>query len=345
MAILTLLTLGGCTAALTDPTSLVGSARLLAVSLEPAEGAAGDAVALTALYADSGGAIAEAAVDWSFCTARKPLAELGPVAQSCLDPDSADLVAIGTGLEVDGTIPEDACSAFGPNPPASSDGSAGGRPVDPDITGGYYQPLVGFPESGDVTLAAARVRCGLANVTQETYAAWNASYHSNTSPIVAGVTGDAGAGATEWVEDGAGEPTSVGVGARVTLTAAWPECPGVGGGPEACGDGFCAADEDAVGCASDCEAPVACGGAETYTLYDAASKTLGTQREAMEATWFATAGSFTDARVGRAGDDEATAVEDVWLAPDTAQDVWLAVVLRDDRGGVAFQSYRVRVDP
>jgi hypothetical protein len=343
MAILTLLELAACATALTDPTPLVNDARVLAVSLDPAEAAAGDPVSLTALYADASGQLDAATVDWSFCLARKPLAELGPVAESCLDPASADLGAMGTGLQVEGTIPEDACSVFGPNPPTSTDGSSGARPVDPDVTGGYYQPLVGFPEDGDVTLAAERVRCGLANVTQETYAAWNASYHSNTSPEVASVTADAGDGPAELTADGEGDPPAIAAGQRVTLTTTWPECAGIGGGDAACGDGVCAADEDAVGCPADCEAPVGCGGAETYTLYDPATGTLGTRREAIEATWFATAGTFADARVGRFGDDETPTVADVWQAPDTAGEVWLAVVLRDERGGVAFRSYRVGV--
>lgn len=324
----------GCAPILDDLSFLVTEPRVLAVRVEPAEAEPGGAVSLVALYADASGELADAPVDWAFCTALKPLAELGPIAQSCLDRESETLAPIGTGREVTGALPEDGCSRFGPNPPPPVDGELGGRPTDPDVTGGYYQPALGFPEEGDPTLVQARIRCGLALVDQETYVAWNLGYHSNENPQVTGL-------ALDGVPVDAVEGAVVTAGANVTLTVSWPTCPDT---PE-CGDGLCSLGEDLSTCPEDCETPVGCAGAEGYVAYDAEEGTLFSRREAVSATWFTTGGSFEAARVGRTGDERETSVDNRWTAPDEAGDAWLAVVLRDERGGVGFQGYRVTVAP
>lgn len=327
----------GCVPTLSDNTPYVTEPRVLAVRVEPPEVEPRTDVTVTALYADATGALADAPVDWASCTALKPLAELGPVAQSCLDPGSDSLVAMGRGVTATGPVPDDACSRFGPNPPPSVDGLSSGRPTDPDVTGGYYQPILGFPDGDDPTLVATRIRCGLPYVTQETYVAWNLGYHSNANPALAGVAVDG----VDLPEDGAGEPPTVAAGSAVTFTAAWPACPDT----PACGDGMCTAGEDLSTCPEDCEAPVGCGGAESYVVYDADTALLTTRREAISATWFTTGGTFDEARNGRAGDDSGTSVENGWTAPDAPGEVWLAVVLRDERGGVDFKGYRVSVGP
>ena len=164
----------GCASALDDATPYVHGARVLAVAAQPAEASATEAVAFTALYADEEGDIAEADLDWTFCTARRPLAELGPVASVCLDSSDESQEPIGVGVAVTGAIPDDTCSLFGPNPPVSEDGLSAGRPADPDATGGFYQPLLVF-DGDQPTYAPVRTRCGLANVTQETYIEWNST--------------------------------------------------------------------------------------------------------------------------------------------------------------------------
>jgi hypothetical protein len=319
-----LLLLFACTEPLDDRTPIVDEPRVLAVAVTPPEAAEGDTVAFEALYADATGALAKAPIDWSFCTATKPLAELGPIAETCVDPASEDLAAIGTGIETSGTLPTNACSLFGPNPPPPEEGQPAGRPQDPDVTGGFYQPAVGFEDELLSTLVPVRVRCGIANVTQETYVAWNQRYHSNQNPDPAAITY---------------EPVTVAAGETVTLTASWPECPDV----SVCGDGVCSADEDLVACPDDCSEPHGCGGAETYVLYEDGE--LTTRREAISATWFATAGGFDAARVGRDGDDPATSVDNGWTAPTESGDVWIAVVLRDERGGVSVQDVVISVNP
>lgn len=330
-----------CAPTLTDDTPYVTSARVLAVRMDPPEATPGESVQLTALYADSTGALSMGPLTWGYCVARKPLAELGPVAQSCLAPTSTDLVPLGSGLVVAGGVPSDACSLFGPNPPPPTAGQPAGRPVDPDSTGGYYQPALGFltDDSADPTLVSVRIRCGLANVSQETYVAWNSTYRSNANPQISGLVMQRGADLVPVPEDGTAAPPVVSPGETVTFTLAWPECPTTG----VCGDGVCSSDEDTSSCPGDCLVPRGCGGAETFVYYDEASATLTTQREAMSGVWFTSAGTFAEERGGRAADDPANTLSFGWTAPSTGGDVYLAVVLRDSRGGVQFASYRLAV--
>ena len=334
---LMLVGLAACAPVLEDNTPYVDEARVLAVRVEPAEVIAGAEARLVALYADASGDLSEGEVDWSFCTVPKPLAELGPIARTCLDPASDGLASIGTGVDVVGTVPIDVCSLFGPNPPPPLDGQPAGRPTDPDVTGGYYQPAVGFAGDADPTLVSVRVRCGLANVSQEAYIAWNQAYLSNENPRVAGLVLDRASGPVVVGED----PVDVAPGEQLALVVAWPECPEVG----MCGDGVCSSDEDVQGCAEDCTTLVGCGGAEHYVVYDGASGGLVPHREAISATWFITAGELVEARTGRASDDVVTTVDNTWTAPTEAGPVWGAVVLRDERGGVDFYRFRVNVTP
>lgn len=314
-----MLLLLACATALQDATPYVDSPRVLAAQVEPAEAEEGDPVTLTALYAGSSGQLDAADLDWAYCAAQKPLAELGPVATSCVDAASEDLVPIASGISVAATLPDDACSLFGPNPPPPTDGESGGRPTDPDVTGGFYQPALAF-DGDTATLVQARVRCGLANVSQDDYILWNSRYHNNYNPEVGLVV-----------------PASVGAGEVVSLTASWPDCPEVG----VCGDGICSGDEDLELCAEDCEDPVGCGGAETYVVFDGV---LGAHREALSAAWFATGGAFGDARNGRASDELDTSVDNTWTAPIEAGTAWIGVVLRDERGGVDFAGAWVDVE-
>ena len=87
-----------------------------------------------------------------------------------------------------------------------------------------------------------------------------------------------------------------------------------------------------------------CGGAEDYTLYDPELRELTTRREAISAAWFATTGTFAEARNGRDGDDTTLSVTNTWTAAETTGEVWLAVVLRDERGGVGWTDVRLAVD-
>jgi hypothetical protein len=76
--------------------------------------------------------------------------------------------------------------------------------------------------------------------------------------------------------------------------------------------------------------------AETYPILDVGTQTLIAHREAMRVSWFATDGSFDDERSGRASDDPVLTSDDGWTAPQAPGTVYVWVVLRDDRGGVAW---------
>lgn len=338
----TLFALSACAPVLDDLTPYVTTPRVLAVASSPAEAQEGDDVSLYALYADESGALTEASLDWSFCVERKPLAELGPVTPDCLTPGDSSLAPIGVGLSVTGGVPAEACGLFGPNPPPAQDGESAGRPADPDVTGGYYQPVVVFDEHEglDVSLGAVRLRCGLAGVTQATYVAWNQGYHSNTNPELASLSIVRGETLTVIPRDGEGEPPTLAPGEAVTLRLEWPECPL----SPSCGDGVCSAGEDTLTCADDCETPVACGGAETYLVYDAEAQLLVERREGVSASAFVTAGELSVPRGGRDGADAEVTVDLSFTAPETSGELWLGAVLRDDRGGVGFSGHRVIVE-
>jgi len=82
---------------------------------------------------------------------------------------------------------------------------------------------------------------------------------------------------------------------------------------------------------------------ESYLLYDSATRALVTRRETMRVSWYATAGAFASDRTGRAADERDTWTENTWTAPDVPGTSHVFVVLRDDRGGVAFTSVAVTV--
>ena len=290
--------LGACVAPLPDDTPIVTGPRLLSARAVPAEAAPGEVVSLEVLAWDGAGPVDDPPVDWGFCTAIKPLAELGPVAPSCLAGD--DQEPLGVGPSVEGAVPADACSLFGPNPPPPAEGEPAGRPADPDVTGGYYQPVVA-DWGEEQLLASVRIRCGLANVSQEDYVAWNQGYLSNVAPTP-----------TLWINGAAvadGDAVAVPRG-PVSVSVAWPDC------------------------------DTSCGGAESYLLWDPVQTALTTRREAISATWFATDGSWEVARSGVAGSDRTHVLDNTWTFGDDT-DVWLGVVLRDERGGVGWSQVQL----
>jgi len=83
--------------------------------------------------------------------------------------------------------------------------------------------------------------------------------------------------------------------------------------------------------------------AETYVVFDLASQTLVSQREALRVSWYATDGVFDSDKTGRDSGDHATTTDDGWTAPSGATTVHLWIVLRDSRGGIDFASEEVHV--
>ncbi len=74
-------------------------------------------------------------------------------------------------------------------------------------------------------------------------------------------------------------------------------------------------------------------------------RVVSLRREAIRVSWFTTAGALAADSSGRAGDEAARSdADDTWTAPDAPGEARLWLVVRDDRGGVGWQSYRVKIE-
>jgi hypothetical protein len=299
--------LGACKPELGDPASLVTEPRILAVRSEPAEVRPDHAVTYQALIATPDGTAAPD-IAWAFCTEPAPLSSNNVVNDSCL----ATAAPPAAGLEVQATIPLDACSVFGPTPPAPLPGHPPLRPHDADVTGGYYQPvravasLDGDPLAPGIGLT--RITCDLANAPLDIVQDFQARYRPNTNPILVGVTALVGAAR--------GEPTNLGdprvalpPRTAVTLRASWTDA-----------------------------------SAEPFPVFDPASRTLVDHREEIRVSWFVSGGALASDRTGRGEADTASFADDVWTTPEPGP-AYLWVVVRDSRGGVAFAGYTVAIAP
>jgi len=201
------LALGACVPALGSTDAVVSRPRILAVRADPAEAKPGARVTLTALVASPRGMVTAPAIAWTFCTAPKPLTEDNVVSSACLDGSSS--IPAGDGAAIIATTPPAGCSLFGPIAPPG-----GARPRDPDVTGGYYQPLRADLAGSDATFALLRIICDLANAPAASAAAFAAAYRPNQNPKLLPVVATV---------DGAGVAlSSIPAGARVKLTASWP---------------------------------------------------------------------------------------------------------------------------
>jgi len=305
----------GCVPELDDDVSLVSDARVLAIVAEPPEAGEGDSVRLGALVA---GAEAGVLPLLSFCHARKSLAELGPVAPECLQEGSIELEPLGRGQSVVGVIERSACSVFGPRRPAAEAGQPAGRPVDPDPTGGFYQPVLAALPGQPSTLGGVRLDCGLPGADRDQVIEYNQRHRPNRNPRLQSV---------DVFRDGAylgiaeGTPFAVGAGEQVELRAVWEAC-------AAPVEGTTPVDD--------------CGGAEPYVVLDPESRSIVERSEALLTSWYATAGLFDEPRTGP--DGAAPSALNRWVAPASPGlvDVW--VVLRDGRGGVGYAARRFNVE-
>jgi hypothetical protein len=330
--IFALFLLVACKPELDQRATVIATTRVLAVQQAPAEVDPRDEMAFTALVVGADGAfVASPAATWALCTARKPLAELGPVSPACYGggPDGT-FVGLGAGASVKATMPSTACRDFGPEVPQSKPGEPYGRPVDPDPTGGYYQPVSVFLDGVGAAVDQARVGCGVAGASSEDVVTFRQRYHANANPRVAAVRVD-GAPA-----DDPTMPVHVALGGRVTVTVEWPGCPLA----DVCGDGTCGPDETLASCVQDCggPAPKGCEGAERYLWFDPGARVLVARREQMRVSWFSAGGLFDVDRTGRDETDDATTSDDAWTAPTAPALVHAWIVVRDDRGGVGWRA-------
>ncbi|HWA74152.1 MAG TPA: hypothetical protein VG937_17535 [Polyangiaceae bacterium] len=322
---LSLALLVGCVPDFDDDLSIVVAPRVLAVRAEPAEAKPNEVVTLSALVVDPDPLAPPAPAHFALCVDRKPLTELGPVSPACLEQSSNEpssaLISLGTGNGVTATIPNDACRLFGPSRPEPKEGEPAGRPVDPDATGGYYEPVTARVASArDLAVGAIRLRCPLPEVTQAQSIEFATRYHANKNPELSRLEllRD---GEPEELEPEAASPEPTAVLApreRITLRANWSEC---GSEPAATG----------------------CTGAENYVWFDPDARLIAERRESIRISWFATAGTFQSERSGRDESELEPDSDNDWTAPDVAGPVRLWVVIRDARGGQSFQSYRLEV--
>lgn len=318
----------GCVPDFLDDTSLVAAPRVVAVQSQPAEAAEGEAVTLRALVVAADSSVSPE-LDWSLCLDRKALSELGPVSPRCLEssePEPSVRESLGRGGETEAVLPDDACQRFGPQRPDPKPGEPSGRPVDPDPTGGFYQPVVAWLDD-TAALGAARLACQIRDTT------FTRRYKRNTNPELSAFDVLRADGSV--IESSDGEPISLRRGESVNLRVRWPDCPA----SDTCGDGLCGVDEDAVTCGEDCSsAPRGCTGAERYALFDPLTLGTSTQVESLVVAWFATGGSFdaprTD-RVSSAATEGESGTVNRYVAP-RGDAVTLWAVVRDDRGGVSW---------
>jgi len=338
--LLSSLGLCGCVPDLDSDESTITTPRVIAIQAEPAEVRGNQEVTYRALVVDAKGVTGAGSLTWFYCRAPKPLAELGPINQDCLRGSSGQLAKIDSGAKVQGTMPTDACSLFGPNPPPPVGDEPAGRPADPDQTGGYKIPIMlSFNLGGeqDILLYEQRVACSVAGVTPEVSIEFNERYKNNANPVIARVSVKRATRDEQVLAND--EILEVEPGEKVALSVEWPSCPA----KDACGDEICGPDETATECAQDCTTPLGCGGQERYLWFDTHRRELVVRRESMRLAWYGTSGAYKDERTGVSEDEAGKRSENGWTAPLRRGEETLWVVLRDARGGVGFREIRVRV--
>lgn len=341
-----------CTPEFSDRSSAVIEPRVLAIRSEPAEAAPGASASYRMLVVDEKGPVPAPRAEWSYCTQPKATNELNDVSPDCFGSGSA-VVPFGSGLSPTGKLPPNACAQFGPDVPQPPGGTASdpsgnavkqtqGRPTDPDSTGGYYQPVVVRVSAGAETVRTfgeTRITCALAGATGEQLADYKKLTAANNNPVLERVTVPTLTD-TELSLDDAPTPLALHASTAYTLRATWPACPA----KPSCGDGICSAGESTIDCPDDCTTPTFCGGSESFAYLDPETHTLVERREAMRVSWFTTAGTMDKDHTGNLEADAAqTTSDNIWTTPAQAGSVFLWVVLRDDRGGVDWRSFKVDV--
>ena len=333
----------GCVPTFDDNLPLIDEPTLIAVQAEPAEAAPGHEVQLSAVTATPELDGAPPKLSWGLCTARKPLTELGPVNPVCVQAPSQvprDIVDLGSATTVTATLPMDSCRLFGPSLPEPMNGEPAGRPVDPDPTGGFYQPIsVTLLDSAVTSMGSVRIFCAPSGLDQLQAAEFNAKYRYNQSPTLDTLSARTEAGEILPIPE---EPALLSVSPKqvLHLEASWQACPTAA----ECGDGVCGAGEDKNNCAEDCTTAKGCTGAESYAWFNPDSRRVEVRHESMRVSWFSTAGHLQDAVTGREEDEFAlTTTTNVWTAPETPSELRVWAVVRDARGGQSFRSFLVSV--
>jgi hypothetical protein len=205
----------GCTPDFGQPPSLVTGPRLLAIKGEPAEVRPGDSVMVSALSVSPSGTDPAPQIAWALCLTPKPLDENNVVAGACLGGGDGVMALGAPGPTVSATVPLNACALFGPDPPPQMPGQPPLRPRDPDVSGGYYQPL--RAELDAITgFGLERISCELAQAGAAIAVEFAMQYQANTNPMLLPLTA---------ADALSGQPValnSVKAGSQVDFTASWP---------------------------------------------------------------------------------------------------------------------------
>lgn len=299
-----------CKPTVGQPPYLVTDTTLLAVYGEPPELGPNGSATYSFLLASPSGTVGDVEALWSICQTPKPPSESNAVASSCAQPPDAG--ATSAGQTFTAPMPATACQLFGPLAPPPVAGQPAIRPRDPDNTGGYYLPvqlwLPTLPSGPASGFTFERITCNLANASTSAIAEFNRRYQPNKTPGIDRTS--------VVVADGEMLPLD-----QVTQAVH-------------------------AGSSVLIEAAVAPGAAEVFPVYDVVTETVVDQQESLHMSWFVTAGTFEHDRTGIASGEAATSTSNRWTAPASPVGiVYLWLVLRDSRGGVATKSYEVEVVP
>jgi hypothetical protein len=202
----------GCKPDFGTPASLVTGRRILAVRAQPPEVRPTEVAAFSVLVVSPDGTVASPAVDWSLCVTPKPLDENNVVSTACSGDGGVMPIAAATPSTM-ATVPANACALFGPDPPPQMMGQPPLRPRDPDVTGGFYQPL--RLVDGEATgFALERVTCNLAQAGADLAVQYGMTYHANGNPALQPLTAAAGGAAVAL--------TALPAGQAIDFEVGWP---------------------------------------------------------------------------------------------------------------------------
>jgi hypothetical protein len=171
-----------CQAHFERTASHVDVPRVLAIVAEPPEAAPGASVSMTALLAWPDRAPGTPEPEWTLCMRRPEVAAYNSVSDACLPPAGEGLRYAGRATTIDVTVPNEACAVFGSEPPPPQGSDPPSRPIDPDMTGGYYQPIrVSAGEA--LGFGAIRLSCALLHAPAEIARAFRERYVQNRNPV------------------------------------------------------------------------------------------------------------------------------------------------------------------
>ncbi len=155
--------------------------RVLAVVAEPAEARPGALVRYEALVVSPEGRVRTPELGWTHCVTPKPLVGNNSSSPECAYELGLPLLDASEGL-AEGRLPLDACARFGPDPPPGD-----ARPRDPDLTGGFFQP-VRLDTWGGAWIHFQRTTCNPRNAPADIARAFSRDYVSNRNPHITAVT-------------------------------------------------------------------------------------------------------------------------------------------------------------